>query len=219
MNTQNHWRKLLPYSQAIRINQISSNQVDLNNSLKEMKNNLVKQGYDPSLINGNLERISLLNRIDLITEKDTRKKSDRIPLVIIYNWFLPIMIKTIRKNWNISQTNENFKEISKNEPRTAFKWNKKIRMFGIHWIEHGRVKKDLKEIQWIPCRSKAGNICFKQVKTTTAFKSQQTKKTCKIFHNTSCKGEHTIYLMECTICNLQYAAKIKTPFRGITGKM
>ena len=50
-----------------------------------MKNNLVKQGYDPLLINGNLERISLLNRIDLITEKDTRKKSDRIPLVIIYN--------------------------------------------------------------------------------------------------------------------------------------
>ena len=34
----------LPYSQVIRIQRISSNQVDLNNSLKEMKNNFVKQG-------------------------------------------------------------------------------------------------------------------------------------------------------------------------------
>ena len=59
--------------------------VDLNISLKELKNNLVKQGYDPSLINEHLERIGLLNRIHLITERDTRQKSDRIPLVITYN--------------------------------------------------------------------------------------------------------------------------------------
>ena len=40
-----------------------------------MKTNFVKQRYHSSLINENLERISLLNRIDLITEKDTRQKS------------------------------------------------------------------------------------------------------------------------------------------------
>ena len=35
----------LRYSQAIRIKRKGSNQVDLNNSLKEMKNNFVKQWY------------------------------------------------------------------------------------------------------------------------------------------------------------------------------
>ena len=79
----------LPYSHAIRIKQISSNQVDLNNILKEMKNNFVKQGYHSSLINEHLERVSLLNRIDLITEKDTRQKSDRIPLVTDFYQILP----------------------------------------------------------------------------------------------------------------------------------
>ena len=85
----------LPYSQAIRTKRISSNQVNLNDSLKETKNNFVKQGYHLSLINKHLERISLLNRIDLTTEKDTRQKSDRIPLVIKYNRFLPNITKTI----------------------------------------------------------------------------------------------------------------------------
>ena len=66
-----------------------------------MKNNFVKQGYHPSLINEHFERISPLNKIDLITEKETRQKSNRIPLVITFNRFLPIITKTIRKNWNI----------------------------------------------------------------------------------------------------------------------
>ena len=59
-----------------------------------MKNNFAKQGYD-------LERIRLLNRVDLIRGKDTRQKSNRIPLVITYNRFLPDITKTIKKNWNI----------------------------------------------------------------------------------------------------------------------
>ena len=69
---------------------------------------------------------NILDRIDLITEKDKRQKSDWIPLVITYNRFLPNITKTIRKNRSILQINENFKEIFKNELRTAFKRNKNI---------------------------------------------------------------------------------------------
>ena len=126
------------------------------------------------------------------------------------------MIKTTRKNWNILQINENFKDIFKNEPITAFKRNKNIQeIIGTHWIENGSVEKDfttLKEGKCTPFRSKAGTICCKQVKTTTPFKSKQTNKTWKIFHNTNCKTEYAIYLMKCTICNLQYVGKNETQF-------
>ena len=87
-----------------------------------MKNNFVKQEYHLSLINEHLEKISLFNRSGLITEKDTRQKSDRIPFLIAYNRFLPNITKTIRGNWNILQ----IKEIFKNEPIRAFKQNKSI---------------------------------------------------------------------------------------------
>ena len=70
-----------------------------------MKSNFVKQGHHRLLINEYLERISLLNRIDLIPGKDTRNKSDRIPVVIGYNRFLPNITEIIRKNWNIVQKN------------------------------------------------------------------------------------------------------------------
>ena len=79
-----------------------------------------------------------------------------------------------------------------------------------------RVKKDLKTLKegrCIPSRSKARNICFKQVKPTAAFKSKQISKTWKIqIYNTNCKTEYIIYLMECTRCNLEYVGKYETPF-------
>ena len=70
----------------------------------------------------------------------------------------------------------------------------------------------LKESKCIPYRSKAGNICSKQLKTITTFKSQQTSKTWAILHNTNCKTEYAIYLTECAICNIQYISKNETPF-------
>ena len=105
---------------------------------------------------------------------------------------------------------QNLKKFFKNESMTVFKRNKKIQeIIGRHWIENGRVNKNLKTLKegkCTPYRSKAGNICCKQVKTTTRFKSQQQqkKKNWKIFHNTNCETEYTIYLRECIICNLQY---------------
>ena len=50
------------------------------------------------------------------------------------------------------------------------------------------------------------------MKTTTTFKNQQTNKTWKIFHNKNCKAEYALYIMKCTICNLQNVGKNKTPF-------
>ena len=57
---------------------------------------------------------------------DTRQKSDRTPLVMTYNRFLPNITKTIRKNQNILQINKNCKAIFKSEPIAAFKRNKNI---------------------------------------------------------------------------------------------
>ena len=130
--------------------------------------------------------------------------------MITYKWFLPNITKTIRKNLG-----RNFQKWTNN---TAFKRNKNIQeTIGTHWIENRRVKKNLKTLKEgkpTPCRSKARNVCCKQVKTITIFKRQQTNKTWKIFHKTNCKTEYAIYLLERIICNLQYVSvgKNETPF-------
>ena len=82
-------------SEAIRIKQIGSNEADLNSSLNKLKHNFKKQMYHLSLIIKHLENTDLLDRTDLIVEKDTQQKSDRISLVITYDRFLLNIIKIL----------------------------------------------------------------------------------------------------------------------------
>ena len=46
----------------------------------------------------------------------------------------------------------------------------------------------------------------------TSFKSNQTNRVFKIFHNINCKSTFLIYLLECNICNIQYVGKSETTF-------
>ena len=69
--------------------------------------------------------------------------------------------------------------------------------------------KGFKEGKCTQCKSRPGNIYYKQVK------SQQTNKTWKIFRKGNCKTEYAIYFvdLDCTICNLQYVNKNKTTLK------
>ena len=60
-----------------------------------------------------------------------------------------------------------------------------------------------------PCRSKVGNLCYKQVKNT--FSNRITKKVYEIYHDLNCKSRNGIYLLECTKCeNKPYVGKFET---------
>lgn len=59
-----------------RIKQVSSIQVNLKNSLKELMQNFIKHEYHPSPIKKHLDKIDLLHRTYFIIKKDTQQKSD-----------------------------------------------------------------------------------------------------------------------------------------------
>ena len=62
-----------------------------------------------------------------------------------------------------------------------------------------------------PCRSKMGNLCCKQVKTTSTFSNRITKKVFQIYHDLNCKSKNVIYLLECIKCeNKPYIGKFET---------
>ena len=63
-----------------------------------------------------------------------------------------------------------------------------------------------------PCRSNIRNLCCKQILNTHTFTSYQTTQTFKIFHNTNCRSKYIIYLLQCTICHIQYVGKSETAF-------
>ena len=54
-------------------------------------------------------------------------------------------------------------------------------------------------------------MCCNQVKTTATFTSNQINEIFGIYHLLDCKSKYAIYLLECSICKIQYIGKSETP--------
>ena len=52
----------------------------------------------------------------------------------------------------------------------------------------------------------------KQVNITATFASKQSNKIFDIYHSLNFKSKYVIYLLECSICKIQYVVKSQTPF-------
>ena len=99
----------------------------------------------------------------------------------------------------------------------TYKRNKNLgELIGGHTLQDGKFFKTL--LQIIKGESKSCNttnklsLCYTQVVNSKAFESYQSKRAFKIFHKLNCRGIFVIYLMECTLCKIQYVGKTETPF-------
>ena len=75
-----------------------------------------------------------------------------------------------------------------------------------------RKNKSKKQLYCRPCFTRRDNICCQQVLKTVGFTSDRTGQTFKKIFQLNCKSSHLIYLLQCRICELQYAGKSETPF-------
>ena len=65
--------------------------------------------------------------------------------------------------------------------------------------------------QCTPC-STSRYLCGRQVLKTTTFTSTQTRETFTILHQVTCHSNYVIYLLECSLCKIQYVGKSETAF-------
>ena len=113
---------------------------------------------------------------------EEKLKQTCIPLRLTYNCFCPNISKVIREHWNWLSINESIKEMFNCQPLTAFTRNKNLKeLVESNKIEKNTVKKKrqvqkLKPGKCSPYLTNLRSFCRKQVRETTTFKSQQTKK-------------------------------------------
>ena len=123
----------------------------------------------------------------------------------------------IQKHLNLLEIKESLKEIFNCQTLTAFRQNKNLKeLMGSNKIEKNKTRKrqiqKLKPGKCSPFLTNIKSFCCKQVRKTTSFKSQQTKKMHKIFHNINCASSYVIYLIEFILCSKQYVGKAETSF-------
>ena len=152
----------------------------------------------------------------LLLNKNPEEVKQSIPNSITYNGTLPKIKSIVDKHWHVLQVNPEVKERFQLSPIIAFCKNKNLKqIIGSNMIEHN--KKLIRSNNKVngkssPCLFNTRTLCWKQVVSTASFKSNQTNRIFKIFHNINCKSTFLIYLLECNICNIHYVGKSETMF-------
>ena len=194
----------LPYSQALRMKRICTSNKDYETATTALRDQFKARGYNEDLVNEGISKATAKDRLELLHPPPKEEKPMPLTLVTTFNKALPSLKNIIDKNWNILQINSGISETFKSKPLVAYRRNPNLQqLIGGHRVENGKVVKRITKTVGLctPCRSKRGNKCCKQMKTTSTFRNRHTNKVFKIFHRVNCKDKNIIYLMECTKCD------------------
>ena len=206
-------KKSIAYSQALRIKRICSTQNEFEKHSSNLLQQLKKKGYHHDTLIEQIQKARVQERTLLLNENPQEVKQS-IPISAAYNRTLPKIKSIVNKHWHVLQVNSELKERFQSSPIIAFRKNKNLKqIIGSNTIKHN--KKLIRSSNNVNGKSShfvsnTRTLCYKQVVSTTSFKSNQTNRVFKIFHNINCKSTFLIYLHECNICNIQYVGKIET---------
>lgn len=212
----NHLKKSIPYGQALRLRRICTEPDEFEESSKNLKTKMMNRGYTEDEVTSQINRAREKPREELLQyNTEERETSQRIPYVVTYYPDLPNLKTTIEKHWPILQINQKMKETFKRKPIMAYRRNRNLGdILGQKTIKNNKVIRRNRSHTiggCSPCSSTRETKCCRQVRRTTTFKSYRTNKRYNIFHRVNCRSKFIIYLLECTICRLQYIGKSEWP--------
>lgn len=200
----------IPYSQALRFKRICSEQSDFNANCTELRSALLKQKYPAMLIDDAVRRADALERTALCKTKKNLNSHSEVNLVLTHNASAPNVTSILRKHHNILQQSERLTRAFPQPPRVVYRRGKNLRDL----LTSSKTKCDdnTQLVGCHPCKKPRCKVCA-HMTTTTCVTSTATDFKINIRGNFDCDTQNAIYLLECSICHLQYLGQTETAFR------
>ena len=159
-------KKNIPYSQALRIKRIWSNEEEFKNSCKALKKRFVPRGYDKQETEQQTTRASEIP-CNKTLQPSVRKQSKRIPFVVTFNRTLPPTGKILNQTWHILKLNKHLKHLFQQPPVITYRRCKNIReLICSNRLQDDKVLNTNKKSTakgCKPCLGKTGILCAQQV--------------------------------------------------------
>jgi hypothetical protein len=199
--------KSIPYSQALRIRRIFSTDKSLKKRLGQLKNNLKRRGNKQSIIKNSFNKANNIYRSRLLQYKE-KQKCKRTPCVLTYHPCLRNSFNTIRGHWISVEKNSKLSKVFPEPPMVAFKQPNSLRNLLVR-AEMAKPNTTIGKSH--SCGDKRCK-CSKHMQHSSSYTSKVTGKQYKIFYTVNCKSANVIYILECSVCGLQYVGESKQPF-------
>ena len=202
-----HCKISIPFSQALRLHRICSEQDNLVRRCQELKHYLMKRGYPEQLLDTDNHRAINIPREDCLLRGNRGRKEQCIPLVVTFHPSMNFLARTTRHHQITLRSSERLNAVFTLPLIIAFRRPKNFKDL----LVHATLTLRANEIPVsFPCGANRCKTC-PILRTTNVFVSKTTDERFTIKIHASCKTSNIVYLIECKRCGLQYVGESRQP--------
>ncbi len=188
----------IPYSQALRIIRICSDEASRKTRLDDLKRNLITRGFPPKLI-----RRSMDLALSPHQPGNLMRKTQSIPLILTFDPRKRNMNNFVTANEPLLST-DSMGQRFRDEYHTMITFRRPRNLKDI--LVHSDFTRKRKQTPGMRTCPKHCTSCAR-IKTGTEFTSNATGETYTIQGSHNCRSSYVIYLLECSKCNCQYVGQ------------
>ena len=193
----------LPYSQALRLKRICSEEDTFSNRSSEFKDRFVNRGYPRALVDSQFNRASKMSRRSLLEPPVSRQNNKRTPFVLNYHPSVHRVGRIIHNKFDIFQADNSMSEISR--PVVAFRRPRSLKDILVH--SNIDICEDSDTSIHLPGTNACGRarceLCT-LIEIGDKFVSKVTGENFSINQSFDCNSKDVVYLLACVACGLQY---------------
>ena len=117
-----HTTESLPYSCALRIIRICSEEEDRDKRLAELKQMLLSRDYKPRVIDAAIQKALAIPRSEALKRVVKKQETDRKVFSVLYDPRLPKLSSIVTKHWRVMVNNDSrCREVYKKPPMVSFR--------------------------------------------------------------------------------------------------
>ena len=201
------YKKSIPYSQAVRMKRICSEEADLQHKLGDLESLLANRGYRTESARREIQTVNSIER-QVLLEKCPKIQGDSVTLVLAFHLAFYIIFEILKSTHRIIENPQKLKTILPKPSRVAFHNPKTLR----DTLVCSKLRPDYEEERAVfICGRKNCDIC-NILEPGNEFKSTTTEKLFKINFHFHCNNECVVFLLTYKICRKQYVGSAITKF-------
>ncbi|XP_072169503.1 uncharacterized protein [Diadema setosum] len=205
----------IPYSQALRLRRICSEDSEFSFHARNLKRHLAARGYGTRRVQQAINKVRSLPRSEVLKPKTNKQDTtDRIPLVTTFHPNLPSLHNILRDNHHILHTSDRLSQAVPDTPILAYRRPHNLKDLIVRTevpsltdnsspLQHGTFK----------CSASRCIICSIHIHESDSFTSNSTGLSHHTKGNITCTTTNVVYLITCRICRIQYVGETKTTLK------
>ena len=206
-----HCKKAIPFSQALRLNRICSEDDDFENRCEDLYDWLRERGYQHKIVEDQIKRACEFDREELLSKGKPIKKNI-LSLNIEYNPAFSKLSKVLKELDCILQGDNEHRKVFKETPLIGFSNGKSLKNILVRAVLP-KIKSSELEKGSRKCGKPKCLVC-ESIVNTDEFSSTTTGETFSIQKGPlNCDSPKVVYLITCKICSKQNVGSTDPPYR------